>query len=156
LFGCDEQGLNPNDSAANVESETGFSGTITYVSKIPPEDSLRDLRVIAVPYFPVDTSFGEVFLKVINGIIVFGDNIKSTADSGKTVEYKLLAKPQTYYYVAVVQQYGTVIVQDWRVVSVYRDSLSSSTPDTVTVKEGEITTGINFVVDFYNLPPQPF
>ena len=148
--GCEEQGLNPN----NV-SEPGFGGTISYISKIPV-DSLQDLRIVAVPYFPVDTTFEEVLAKIIDRVIAYSENITSTADSGKSVEYKLYVKPQTYSYVAIVQQYGSNELHDWRVVSVYGYSPSILNPKSVVVRDGDFTKGINFTVDFYNLPPQPF
>ena len=150
LVGCEEQGLNPNKI-----SEPGFGGTISYISKIPV-DSLHDLRIVAVPYFPVDTTFEEVLAKIINRVIAYSENIMSTADSGKSVEYKLFVKPQTYFYVAMVQQYGSNELHDWKVVSVYGYSASTLSPKSVVVRDDEFTQGINFIVDFYNLPPQPF
>lgn len=151
LLGCDEQGLNPNDV-----SEPGIGGTITYISKLPPPDSLYDLRVVAVPYFPLDTTFQPLIFNVVEGIIPFSGDIRSTADSGKTVKYELYCKPQKYYYVAIVQQYGLDVFAQWRVVSVYGYSTANPNPQTITIVDGKFTPNINFVVDFYHLPPQPF
>lgn len=149
--GCDERGLNPNDV-----SEPGFGGTIAYVSKLPSNDSLHDIRIVAVPYFPVDTTFGLIFTKIVEAIIPFSESLSATADSGKTIQYQMFVKPQTYYYVAVVQQYGMNPFVDWRVISVYGYTSANPNPKIVTVEEGEFTISINFIVDFYNLPPQPF
>lgn len=150
LNGCDE-GLNPN----NV-TEPGFGGTISYVSKLPPADSLKDLRIVAVPYFPVDTLFQPLIFKIIDGIIPFSADLRSTADSGKTVRYEFFLKPQTYYYIAIVQQYGIDVFSQWRVVSVFQQSPTDPNPKTISVQDGKFSENVNFVVDFYHLPPQPF
>lgn len=150
LSGCDE-GLDPN----NV-SEPGFGGSISFVSKLPPADSLKDLRIVAVPYYPVDTLFQPLIFKVIEGIIPFSADIRSSADSGKTVRYEFFLKPQTYYYIAIVQQYGIDVFSQWRVVSVFQQSSTDPTPKTLKILDGQFTNNINFTVDFYHLPPQPF
>lgn len=148
--GCDG-GLDP-DSVV----EPGFGGTITYISRIPPPDSLKDLRIVAVPYYPVDTLFQPLIIKVIEGIIPFSADIRSGADSGKTVTYEMFLKPKTYYYIAIVQQYGIDVFSQWKVVSVFQQSPSDPTPRIITVEDGKFTKNIHFTVDFYNLPPQPF
>ena len=151
LTGCDEQGLNPNDV-----SEPGFGGSITFVSKLPPTDSLTDLRIVAVPYFPVDTLFQPLIIKVIEGIIPFGENIVSKADSGKTITYEMFVKPQTYYYLAIVQQYGIDVFSQWKVVGVFGYVPSQTQSKIITVPDGKFIRDVNFTVDFYQLPPQPF
>jgi len=149
--GCDSQGLNPN----NV-NEPGFGGTISYVSNIPPADSLQDLRVVAVPYFPIDTLPQLLIEKIVQGIIPFSSDMRVTAVSGTTASYEFYLKPQTYYYIAVVQQYGADVFSQWRVVSIYGYSPSTPNPRSITVQDEQFTTGVNFVVDFYHVPPQPF
>lgn len=151
LTGCDEQGLNPNDV-----SEPGFGGTISFVSKLPPPDSLKDLRIVAVPYFPVDTLFQPLIIKVIEGVIPFSENMISKADSGTTFSYEMFVKPQTYYYLAVVQQYGIDVFSQWKVVGVFGYIPSQINSKTIVVPDGKFVHGVNFTVDFYQLPPQPF
>jgi hypothetical protein len=150
--GCDQSGLNPDEY-----QEPGFSGTITFTGTIPPSDSLRDLRIVAVPYYPVDTTFAELFDKIVNkGIIPFSESLSGTAAANSTVVYVMNVKPQEYRYVAVVQMYGINFLNDWRVVSVFGYTPSDPNPKTVTVSDGIQTRGVNFVVDFYSLPTQPF
>ncbi len=150
LFGCDK-GISPNIAPS------GFEGTITYVSSPPPSDSLVDLRVVAVPYYPIDTVVETLIQKIFSGAIPYsGTLLLSTIDSGKTQTYQFLLQPGVYKYVAVVQQYGILILNDWKVVSIYGYSQATPSPGVVTVSEGKIQTGINFIVDFKNLPPQPF
>ncbi|MDP1677166.1 MAG: hypothetical protein Q8L88_09890 [Bacteroidota bacterium] len=152
LVGCDK-GLTP---VSNTVISPGFSGTITYKSPFPPTDSLIDLRIVAVPYYPVDTLFQDILLKVFSGEIAYSPNKLSTLDSGATASYEMLVTPKTYYYIAVVQQYGPSTFSQWRVVGVYGYSLASPTPKTVIVTDNKFISGINIDVDFYNLPPQPF
>ena len=150
LFGCDK-GISP------IESPSGFGGTITYVSAPPSPDSLMDLRIVAVPYYPVDTVVETLIQKLFSGAIPYsGTLLPVTIDSGKTQTYQFLLRPGVYKYVAVVQQYGVLILQDWRVIGIYGYSPSSPFPGSVTVSAGRIQTGIDFIVDFKNLPPQPF
>jgi hypothetical protein len=152
-FGCDK-GLEPGSVIT-----PGFGGEIYYNSAIPlkpPLDSLFDLRVVAVPYFPVDTSFYVIFRKIINDTIAYSPASIPTADSGKTVSYEMLVKPKSYYYIAVVQQFGPDVFSQWRVVGIYGYSAASPSPKPVTVPSGGFIKGINIVVDFKNLPPQPF
>lgn len=151
LIGCFDQGLDPN----NV-TEPGFGGSISYISRKPPSDSLRDLRIVAIPYFPIDTLFQPIILKVIEGTIPFSDDIRSTADSGRTIPYQFFVKPHVYYYVAIVQQFGIDVFSHWRVVSVYGVTPTDSLPKAIVVEDGKFSHDINFVVDFYHLPPQPF
>lgn len=152
LTGCDEQGLNPND----VASETGFGGKITFTSKIPPQEKIEDLRIVAVPYYPVDTTVAELIAKVLSSVIPFTESLPTAVDSGSVLQYKFLLKPQTYPYVAVVQRYGSNFFLEWKVISVYGFSSAKSYPDTVIVKENRFVSNINFEVDYNNLPPQPF
>jgi hypothetical protein len=149
--GCSEQGLNPD-----TFKDPGFSGTISFESAIPPADSLRDLRVVAVPYYPIDTVFQTLILKIIEGTIPFGENISTKASSGTTMRYEMQVKPQAYPYVAVVQQFGADVFSQWKVVAVFGLNKTVTVPASVLVEDGKVTQNINFTVDFYNLPPQPF
>lgn len=148
---CDK-GISPTDT---TKIKSGFGGSIAYISTPPPRDSLVQLRVVAVPYYPIDTVV-EIFIqKIVLGVIPFSDSLQlSSIDSGKTQRYEFLLQPGEYKYVAVAQQYGALIFEDWKVVSIY--GLTPSTPSPVTVTADKFQTGIDFVVDFKNLPPQPF
>jgi len=152
VSGCDQSGLNPE-----TYQEPGFSGTIAFTGSIPPPDSIRDLRIVAVPYYPVDTTFAELFDKIVNkGIIPFSESLSGKVLPNSTIEYVMNVKPQEYRYVAVVQMYGLNFLNDWRVVSVFGYTSSDPNPKTVKVADGVQTKGVNFTVDFYSLPTQPF
>lgn len=149
---CDQSGLNPNEY-----QEPGFSGSITVVGLIPPRDSVRDLRVVAVPYYPVDTTVADLIDKILNKqVIPFSESLSNNVAPNTTIQYQMFVKPKTYHYVAVAQLYGINVFQDWRVVGIYGYSPSTPTPAPVVVVEGQMTKNINITVNFYNLPPQPF
>lgn len=153
LLGCDK-GISPSDTP---EVKPGFGGTITYVSPPPPRDSLIQLRIIAVPYYPIDTVVAALIDKIVHGVIPYSDTLQlSSIDSGKTQRYEFFIPPGEYKYVAVVQQYGLLLYEDWRVISIYGFSQSTPFPSPVTVTVEKFQTGIDFIVDFKNLPPQPF
>lgn len=153
LLGCDK-GISPSDTP---QVKPGFGGTITYVSSPPPRDSLIEVRIVAVPYYPVDTVVGTLILKIAQGIIRTSDTLQlSSIDSGKTQRYEFLLPPGEYKYVAVVQLYGQFYFEDWRVISIYGFSPSTPFPRPITVAVDKFQTGIDFIVDFKNLPPQPF
>lgn len=148
--GCDEEGLNPNEF-----QEPGFSGTITFVGTIPPRDSIDDLRVVAVPYFPVDSTVAELITKILNQTIPYSGSLSDRVAPQTTIQYEMFVKPDTFKYVAVAQLFNSANpFQDWRVVSIYGNSATNPTP--VVVIDGEMRKNVNFTVDFYNLPPQPF
>ncbi|MDD8018293.1 MAG: hypothetical protein PHP42_07955 [Bacteroidota bacterium] len=148
--GCNE-GLQP----ISLE-ETGFGGTISFVSKLPPPDSLFDFRIVAVPYYPIDTTFTQILIKILNDSIAYSPSTIQTLDSGSIVRYKMLVKPKIYRYVACVQQYGPDSFKQWKVVGIYGFTTVNSAPSSVVVKDGIFTNSIDMVVDFYHLPPQPF
>ncbi|NUN69090.1 MAG: hypothetical protein HUU02_05215 [Bacteroidetes bacterium] len=150
LSSCDK-GLDPS----NV-SEPGFGGTITYAGPLPPPDSLRDLRIVAVPYYPIDTLFQPLIMKVLDGVIPFSADIRSSAVPGMTVPYTMFLKPKTYYYIAVVQQFGFDPFSQWKVVGVYTALPSDTIPQSLRIPDGTFVHDVNITVDFYNLPPQPF
>jgi hypothetical protein len=152
LNGCDQSGLNPNEF-----QEPGFSGRITIAGAIPPRDSLRDLRVVAVPYYPVDTTVADLIDKILNKqIIPFSGSLSDNVSANSILQYQLFVKPKKYEYVAVAQLYGNNIFQDWRVVGIFGYSKTNPTPAPVIVVDGEMTKDVNITVDFYDLPPQPF
>ncbi len=148
--GCDEEGLNPDEF-----QEPGFSGTITFAGTIPPRDSIDDLRVVAVPYFPIDTTVAELITKILNQTIPYSGSLSDQVAANTAIQYEMFVKPDTFKYVAVAQLFNSANpFQDWRVVSIYGNSATNPSP--VVVIDGEMKKNINFSVDFYNLPPQPF
>jgi hypothetical protein len=148
--GCDK-GLAP------VALKTGFGGVIHFVSSWPPVDSVLDLRVVAVPYYPVDTLTSQLIDKILSGVIPYSlTALPLQGDSNMTVAYEMLIPATRYYYIAVVQQYGADVFHDWRVVGAHTNTTSLVPPFTVNVIQDVFVDSINITVDFKHLPPQPF
>ncbi|MDE3057846.1 MAG: hypothetical protein KGJ59_07810 [Bacteroidota bacterium] len=149
LAGCDK-GIAPNPNA-----KTGFNGSVYFMDA--PADTIFDLRVVAVPYYPIDTSVNTLITKVLNGIIPFTpSSLPTVVDSGFVATYELDVPAKEYDYVAVVQRFGGNYFHDWRVLSFYGFDATSPVPKTVAVHDGEFLTKIDMTVDFHHLPPQPF
>ncbi len=152
LAGCDK-GISPNQPSS---AKTGFAGSVTFVNAPAPTDTIFDLRVVAVPYYPIDTSVNTLITKILGGAIPFSPSLPLIVDSGFVANYELDVSAKEYDYVAIVQRYGIDYFHDWRVLSFYGFDSTSSVPKTVTVKGGEFLSNINMTVDFHHLPPQPF
>ncbi len=148
IAGCDK-GISP------VVAKTGFSGTV-YFMNAPASDPILDLRVVAVPYYPIDTSVNTLITKILGGTIPFSPSLPLNVDSGFVANYEFNVPAKEYDYVAIVQRYGIDYFHDWRVLSFYGFDSTSSVPKTVTVQNGEFLSNINMTVDFHHLPPQPF
>lgn len=153
LSGCDQSGLNPNEY-----QEPGFSGSITFTGTIPPPSTLRDLRVVAVPYYPIDTLVSDFILKILSPvkIIAYSDDLSKNVSVETATQYQVFALPKTYYYIAVAQLFSEKIFEDWRVIGIYGYSENSPNPAPVVVVDGKMTKNINITVDFDHVPPQPF
>jgi hypothetical protein len=141
LAGCDH-GLEPPDAPG-----TGtIRGTIFYAddgATWPPQDSLHDLRFVALPFVPRDTL--DLFRDLSQ--LVFSpkklqDHVPQDTFSVQNVE------AQTYVYSGVAQQFGSGLF-DWRPVGLYQEN-----GGIFEVRPGEVTE-LTIMVDFRNLPPFP-
>ena len=139
------------------EIQPGISGTLTVNSGWPPQDSVQTLWIFASQIYPIDSA------KVVTGIfqnkiLLYPAIDKSLPYNFGTLAYNFPLPPATYYYIGVLQRFGTNLVdpKSYKVVGVYSDSLNPLLPKPLEVKELEVLPGINLTIDFYNLPPQPF
>ena len=148
FIGC-THGLEP------LPLQSGFGGTVRFISAWPPADSVVDLRVVAFYKYPPSNIFGEV----INGqakvypAIGPGTSLKLPLDS---VAYTFtLDSASTFQYVVVALQYGSNITTDWKVVGAYGYSHGAGSPKSVIVPDNSFINGIDIDVDFKNVPPTP-
>ena len=141
LAACDH-GLEPPDAPG-----TGtIRGTIFYIDNgatWPPQDSLRDLRFVALPFVPRDTL--DLFRDLSQ--LVFSPNKLQINVSQDTFSVHNV-EAQTYVYSGVAQQFDTGLL-DWRPVGLYQEN-----GGIFQVRPGEITE-LTIMVDFRNLPPFP-
>lgn len=144
--GCDH-GLSP--LAAGVDP--GLSGTLHIRSSWPPQDSVRDLRVVAFRNYPPK----DILSEVVNQSAVFSEELPY---GEMEISYIITAEALAgiFKYVAVAQNYGDDVFQDWRAVGVYTMTGDVHVPSVVDLADGTFVRGIDIDVDFYNLPPQPF
>lgn len=147
IISC-EGGLSPSDASI----DPGFGGSVHVISKWPPADSLKDLRVIAFRKYPPTSILDDV----MNGNAVFTDT--TLALNTILIDYKIQKSDLsgTFKYIVVVQQFGLNIFADWRVVGVYSKTNDKTKPDEITVPQNAFLSHVDIEVDFYNLPPQPF
>ena len=144
--GCDH-GLSPEVS----DIDPGFGGTLHIAGNWPPQDSVRDLRVVAFRNYPPK----DILSEVINGSAMFSDELPygETAISYVIQDETLSG---SFSYVVVAQNYGEDPFQDWRAVGVYAVTGDATKPSPVDLGNGLFIDGVDITVDFYDLPPQPF
>lgn len=151
LMGCDK-GLDPGPEQGPEQKPYGFSGTI-YFQNWPPQDSVRDLRVVAFLHYPPE----NIIRDVRQGKAKYTESLVS-AYGNTSVTYTLLLSPLPpgrYEYIVVAQQFGPSLLNDWRAVGVYYANNDTTQPGVVNVPNNVIVQGININVDFNHLPPQP-
>ena len=145
LTSCDE-GLSPQ-----LEQKAVLQGEIIYTSGIdswPKPDSLKDLRAVAFKNFPPQ----DIMMEILSGTAYFTQESLPIYVDSSYFSIEIPDAPITLNYIAVAQEYGTLL--EWRVIGIYKSGNSDSA-GTLFIDKGE-TKKIKIYVDFNNLPPQPF
>jgi hypothetical protein len=149
VSGCDE-GIAPEEKVTIVKTK-GIGGTI-YFANWPPQDSVRDLRLVAFFSYPP----GDIVDDVLNGRARYTDKLEPYgADSISYLLDMTTIYIDTLKFIAVGQQYGPNIQTDWRLVGVYFSGGDSSLPGIVVMHQDSVINGVNISVDFNKLPPLP-
>ena len=132
---------------------TGIEGTIFY-SNWPPQDSVILLKLVIFKDFPPV----DILSEVINGnAIVYPELLAETIPFGQdSFSFQVQLETGTYGYIAVAQQYGPDVFNDWRAVGQYDITPADSLPSSITVTQDSLLRNIDIFVDFNNLPIQPF
>ncbi|MBS4029572.1 MAG: hypothetical protein KGZ58_13165 [Ignavibacteriales bacterium] len=153
--GCNH-GLEPYRETA------GFGGTIIYRGNWPSPDSVIIVRLIASkisPPFNIDT----VFVRVLRGdsVFLFPPDLNLIASLPKDTtqtSYEFFLPPGTYKYVAVAILVCPDILstQCFRIVGVLTENQTTFEPKKLIVPLNTFIRNQNIVVDYENLPPQPF
>ncbi len=137
--------------------EPGIAGVLTVQGPWPPPDSVKTLWVFASQIFPIDSS--KVATGILTNKILLYPSIAESLPYNITVRpFNFALPPATYYYIGVLQRFGDNLLdpKSYRVVGVFSDTSGVGFPRIVEVRDFEVVTGVNIVIDFYNLPPQPF
>lgn len=151
LWACDHGLAPPGDSSPL--KPTGISGTI-YYQNWPPEDSVKNLKVVVFKNYPPE----DILSEVLNGNAKsYPEDLTESLPYGvDTTEYQITLAPGTYAYTVVAHQYGDDIFNDWQAVGQYDLAPQDTLPTPITVMADSIIGGINIYVDFDSLPSQPF
>jgi hypothetical protein len=147
-IGCAEHGLSPEPPPPY-----GVAGVVTFANW-PPVDSVRNLALVLFRNYPsgnlIDIVLDPQKARFFLGFAPY------RADS-VAFQFTISPSPPGWYeYVAVAQQYGPSLQQDWRIAGLY-----SSPEDTgrsalsLFVPGNDIVRGVNIRVDFDDPPPQP-
>jgi hypothetical protein len=151
LFYSCNQGLKPTEP--DQSQITGISGKISYTNW-PPADSLFDLRLVVFKNYPPENIFEEVSEGRAFVYPAIGqESLPFFVDS--TI-YEMELAAGLYEYVAIAQQYGSNLFNDWLAAGQYDTLITDGLPTAITVISGELLENINIEVDFDDLPPQPF
>lgn len=130
-------------------------GTVRYAGGTSAwtTDSIYDLRVVAFENQPTAPEDIITFLAQQRAIFT-ATSLPLRVDSS-TYSMDVLATPRIFTYVVVAMQNGPDFLKNWVMLSVYAPSGDPSIPGQVIVPSSG-SVKIDFVVDFANLPPQPF
>ncbi len=136
--GCLDHGLGPT-GLSEADTLTGFSGTVSFVGGWP--DDSKECRLVIYRDYP------RTVIDVMNP--ANWDSIPLFVDS---FDYFMPMEPDSYeiVFVAFLTEGGMWGLNS--VAGVYYEQSDSSWPAGVLVKEGEITEGIDILVDFDNIP----
>lgn len=138
LAGCDT-GLEP---PIEKPDPTGvILGTVTYSGEWPPDNELKQLFFVPLPFIP-ETVF-DIFSELSN--LRTSESLQRYEDED---EFLVDDIPNgVYIYNIIANQYGNNLL-DWRPLGVYSEN------DGKIIVSGD-TTRITIHVDFDNLPPFP-
>ena len=138
---------------------SGFSGTITFVSPWPDSVKRSFLVVFEDPLLS-DSDFTILNLKFLSREIPLGvqRHYFSSMDSAYIPATPGPFPSGTYSYVAVVQQSTDVISlarKDWFVSGIYYANGDTTIPGKLIIPDSTFVENINITVDFNDPPPQP-
>jgi hypothetical protein len=146
LISCNES-LTPDDK---IEGAASFSGTIYFEDDSiswPDTTEMFGIRVGAFKTSDPSSLIGEV----IDGNAYFTFQSLGTYQNSINYTINVGDAPVQLEYIVVAWQFQDSITAQ-RVAAVYGGEQQQS----LILNPGDSLTGINFNVDFDNLPPQPF
>jgi hypothetical protein len=148
LIACDG-GLYPPEPA----QKAFVAGTITYKngkSDWPPADSVIELRLVGFRNYPP----GDILSELTKGNAFFTQDTLPRFVDSSSFSLEISKPPVELKYIAVAQRYGSIL--QWKAIGVFTLTGDNTIPSPLIVKPGDNIRNINIIVDFKNLPPQPF
>ncbi len=146
--GCDHGLTPPAEVPAGI---SGISGTILYTNW-PDLQTIKNLKIVVFKKFPP----GDILGEVLSGeATAYPPDLNKSLPKGvDSTTYVIELKSGVYEYVVVAQQFGGLY--DWRAVGQYDTTAQDSLPTAIEVPANIFLEKIDIVVDFNNLPIQPF
>jgi len=155
LISCSE-GLAPPEPEAKVGPGL-LRGTIIYVGGkdnwMHAPDSVIAVRAAGFTTYPLPDSAGIVNELLEGRAIISGFQSLPLFVDSASFEIPIPKPPMTLQYFAIAQQTSTDL-NDQTIIGVYSDKPNFA-PLPITIGSGD-TVNIRIMVDFKNLPPQPF
>ncbi len=155
LISCSE-GLAPPEPEAKVGPGL-LRGTIIYIggkdSWLNAPDSVIAIRAAGFTAYPLPDSAGIINELLEGRAIISGFPSLPLFVDSTTFEIPILKPPMTLQYFAIAQQTSTDL-NNQTIIGVYSDKPNFA-PLPIVVRSGD-TVNIRILVDFKNLPPQPF
>ncbi len=152
FISCDK-GIEPLE----VIGPSGFEGKVTFEGSWPEGIKRTHLVVFKEPIKTVDDFFLPNLSFVVDSI-PYGTREYSYNSIDKPFSSIFKFAAGNYKYVVVAQSKTPEITfnrADWTVVGVYCESGNQTSPKTMIVNPGRITSNVNINVNFQNPPPQP-
>lgn len=128
-------------------------GSVHYVNGEQQwQDSIVEVRVVLFDQKPLAPD--SVLSAILNGKAAYTDTLPRFVDSC-SYSITIAQPPHTYRYIVVAGRTGPNFIKDWKMLSLFHTPDDPNSAETLFVEEGA-KARVDFVVDFNNLPPQPF
>ncbi|MFN3781115.1 MAG: hypothetical protein ACK4SO_02940 [Candidatus Kapaibacteriota bacterium] len=148
LLSCQE-GLDPTSQ----QQESYLKGNVVVISGVnswPKLDSALELRVVGFKEYPPQDLFNDI----ISNNAFISDSLPRFVDT-IPFQLKIEKPPVEIRYLVAALRYGTIF--EWKVIGVYSDEMTyERKPKIIFVPKGKVIENITILVDFRNLPKQPF
>lgn len=153
ILGCGE-GLSP-EPKENIIKDSHLIGKIIYLggkAKFPDTNSIYGIYAAAFKKYPKDSS--GLLNEVLAGNVYLNlSSLPYPADSSE-FDLTIADAPINIEYIAVSMQYDTLL-EAQRIIGVFTESGDNTKPSQLSIDKGK-DYYIKIIVDFDNLPPQPF
>ncbi len=126
------KGLAPEEAG-----ETGIAGTITFEGTWPPNTG--EVRIVVFYSFPPDD---------LADLAAFSEPVPVGAESHN---YSIILEPGTYEAVIAGWRSTTEFWDFDNILGFFNSDSNAVSPGHITVKDGELLTGIDIIADFNNL-----
>lgn len=155
IFTSCNGGLEPNNTHSPI-GKTYLTGIITYKGGKAnwkfAQDSVVAIRVVAFKHYP-DSS--GILKDILTGNAFFTPTSLAFNVDSSLYSIEIPELPVEIVYIGVAQQYGADLTKQQRVIGVYSITGDNTKPSSIIIERDKLNRA-DIIVDFENLPPQPF